>query len=1047
MEKYKISDQVVPQEMRESINNKILYLIDNDAAESNGISREDIFNAYTGDGGLHGLKYADFDNYSEFASAKKEIENGQFFTPAPLCRFVMESLKLDDSDVVGDLTCGMGSFFNFAPMEANVYGCELDAKAYKVARYLYPKANLTCGDIRTYSPGIKMDYVVGNPPFNLRWWVDGAQVLSQLYYCQKAAELLKPLGIMALVVPASFLADDFSDGAMIREMEKSFSFLGQFSLDADTFAALGVKGYPTKLQFWQRRPAEDTHITGWTAKPYTTETISFASPDWNSPKWVYSLCIREAQEQLHRNRSHILLEIARDKASSSEFLYKVKKYLYDIKHHPNLKEKYVKCCEYLNRFYTQKQPDGMSHEEWARVRITEAKVLAYLHATVRKQHPVEYRDEIKMVKHAYSIGYKAYSPAARRLMTDSQKSDTSISSIVRDNIHEDILDDYGLFNRMIRRRSRAYEIENRPLADMEQDAEIAAWLDRWAVYDSENEDVIRLNDIQKHDLNLVLKKRNMLLQWEQGSGKTLAGIASSMYRMERLGAYCTFVVSNAISIRNNWDVVLPSYTDVSAYEGDAKTDWSAVLDHMPSGLSYVMVRRLADLEKIKRGDFVLITLNMVSKYRKQLKNWIKAHQQKVVLCLDESDEITNPAGVHTKAVLDIFRRCRWKLEMTGTSTRNNIAEFIPQLELAYNNSVNMISWADTLYYYDKKDKDKDGNPIFKETNNPYYGQPIPAYRPGYRLFSESHLPEKITVFGVGQMRQDIYNADVLSGILDKFVITRSFEEVAGKDIKRIHQVPVRFTDAERAVYSQIIKEFYMLRGNYFASTGNSRKDSMMRLIQQITLMLRFSAAPDTLKEYVGGQPTKIRKVMDMLEKLDDTIVAIGVRHKNVLDSYAAAIRERFPDRPLFIVTGSTTTFAQRRKLRKTLKESGNGILLCTQQSLPSSVNFEYVDHVIIPELHYNNSRMSQFYFRFIRYTSTREKHIYFVTYLGSIESNQMQMVLAKEKINLFMRGRDTNLDEIYDTFGVDYDLMSMLMSRELDENGNFQIRWGEQEIA
>lgn len=82
------------------------------------------------------------------------------------------------------------------------------------------------------------------------------------------------------------------------------------------------------------------------------------------------------------------------------------------------------------------------------------------------------------------------------------------------------------------------------------------------------------------------------------------------------------------------------------------------------------------------------------------------------------------------------------------------------------------------------------------------------------------------------------------------------------------------------------------------------------------------------------------------------IVAIGVRHKVVLDAYAAALREAFPDRPLFIVTGATTTFAKRRALRNTLRESGNGILLCTQQSLPSSVNFEFVNKVIIPELHY-----------------------------------------------------------------------------------------------
>ena len=150
---------------------------------------------------------------------------------------------------------------------------------------------------------------------------------------------------------------------------------------------------------------------------------------------------------------------------------------------------------------------------------------------------------------------------------------------------------------------------------------------------------------------------------------------------------------------------------------------------------------------------------------------------------------------------------------------------------------------------------------------------------------------------------------------------------------------------------------------------------------------------------------------------------------------------------MFVVTGKTTSFAKRRALRKTLRESGNGILLCTQQSLPSSVNFEYVNKIIIPELHYNNSSMSQFYMRFIRYTSTEWKDIYFVTYKGSIEANLMQMILAKEKINLFMKGQDKDLNEIYERFGVDYDLLSLLMHREEDADGHFHIRWGEQTIA
>ncbi len=212
-------------------------------------------------------------------------------------------------------------------------------------------------------------------------------------------------------------------------------------------------------------------------------------------------------------------------------------------------------------------------------------------------------------------------------------------------------------------------------------------------------------------------------------------------------------------------------------------------------------------------------------------------------------------------------------------------------------------------------------------------------------------------------------------------------------------MPVAFAPEEKAVYATVIKEFQRLQWNYFTSTGNNRKDAMLRLMQQITLLLRVSAAPNTLEEYTGDTPVKLLAAVELAAELENEIVAVGVRHKVVLDAYAEAFREFLPDRPLFIVTGATTTFAQRRALRKTLKESGNGILLCTQQSLPSSVNFEYVNRVIIPELHYNNAAMSQFYMRFIRYTSTDFKDIYFLTYADSLESNLMQMVLVKENLN------------------------------------------------
>ncbi len=1013
--KYTFHNEIIPQDVRRELNDKILYIVDQDIAEQEGITREDIFNAYTGDGGLHGLKRSDFANYHKYGEAKKEFENGQFFTPPALCQFIMEALGVGTTDTVADLTSGMAHFANFMPVEANFYGCELDIKSHKVAHYLYPAANLEHKDIRFYEPDMRFDFVVGNPPFNLKWKVEDTEYISQMYYCIKAAQLLKPLGILAIVVPASFLADEYLDSAKRKELEGLFSFMGQVSLQSGAFQYLGVENYPTKIMFWQRK-LNDTD-TGSKYELNTANWFNLSSMDGTEALLPIIRTEIIAPAKLLQQQNSALIKLS-DRSENSDFEYQVRKMMYHIRINPKLADKYAKCQEYLYKFQHQDQPADMKYEEWVKIRITEAKVLAYLRRVVKSQHKKPSRDVIRLVKQDGGLVYKGYSKKARQAMTEEMKQFVPFYALASGQMNSAGLEQYA---RLIRRKQRDYDRETKPFNEMELDAEITQFLDEFTVYDNENEEWIHLNGTQKHDLNLVLQKHYHLLQWEQGGGKTLAGIATGRYRMERQGARNVWVVSTAISIKNNWDLVFRNY-----------------------GMSnYRMIRTLADLDEVRDGEFVIITLNMLSKYRKQIKRHIKMRQRNVDLVFDESDEMTNPDSKRTKAVLDCFRKVRFKLEMTGTITRNNISESAPQLELLYNNSYNMISWAESLYWYEK---DEDGDWL-NSTNNPFYGKPIPAYKPGYRLFAESHLPEKITVFGVGKKTQDIYNADALNKLLSYAVITRTFAEITGKEIRRIHQVPVSFSPVEREVYRKAVDDFFVLRQRYFALTGNSRKDSMMALIQQITLLLRISAAPNTVAEYDSADvPVKIKKVCDMVEEWNDEVVVIGVRHKNVVEAYAEAIRQRFPERKLFVITGSTTTLAGRRKLKNSLKESGNGIMVCTQQCLPSSVNFEFVNKVVIPELHYNNARMSQFYMRFVRFTSTDWKDIYFVTYSGSIESNQMQMVLSKEKLNLFMKGQDVNLDEVYNRFGVDYDLMSLLMSREVDDEGKSYLSWGKQVI-
>ena len=277
------------------------------------------------------------------------------------------------------------------------------------------------------------------------------------------------------------------------------------------------------------------------------------------------------------------------------------------------------------------------------------------------------------------------------------------------------------------------------------------------------------------------------------------------------------------------------------------------------------------------------------------------------------------------------------------------------------------------------------------------------------------------------------------------MITRTFEEITGKKLYEIKQVSCHMGEEEKRLYMVALKEFYKLE-YLFNTTGNARKDAMLRILNQLLALLKICAAPQTLKEYSGKvAPNKFNSVLSLVADNNERI-AIGVRHIEVVRAYEKAIREAFPDRPVFVITGNETTLKQRKKIVADLKNTTNGILISTQQSLSASMNIDFVNKCIIPELHWNNSSMSQYYFRFIRYTSTQFKQGYFVTYENSIESNLLKMILVKDKLNRFMKNQDATDDEIYDIFGVDAEMLENLMYKEKTEDG-YVIRWGDQEVS
>jgi hypothetical protein len=206
--------------------------------------------------------------------------------------------------------------------------------------------------------------------------------------------------------------------------------------------------------------------------------------------------------------------------------------------------------------------------------------------------------------------------------------------------------------------------------------------------------------------------------------------------------------------------------------------------------------------------------------------------------VDEADSICNINSKRTKATLSVCAKAKYKLLCSGTMTRNNLSESFTQFQLLYNSSINFLSTNDEIYKEDKETKE------LNTENNPYYMNPFPPYKKGLELFKNSFNPSKITVFGVGKQDQNIYNSEILKELINKTIITKTFEDVVGKKIYSIHQHTVNFNDNEYNLYQKAIEEFYSMK-YLFTSTGNPRKDRIMEIIQQITLLLNICCHPQT----------------------------------------------------------------------------------------------------------------------------------------------------------------------------------------------------------
>lgn len=998
---YAIIPQQIPRDKRAEVNEKILFAID---SGKDLIPKESIYNCYTGIGGLHNLKQADFSSYHRYAEAKKEFEMGQFFTPHELCRSMVEVLSPTSSEMVLDMCCGMGNFFNHLPNLHNSYGFDIDGRAVTIARHLYPEAHIEKCDIQQYRPEQRFDVIIGNPPFNLKFDCK----LSQEYYMDKAYDVLNPAGFLMVIVPVSFMQSEFWEKTRVANINSSFSFVGQTKLNPDAFDSMGVHNFSTKVMVFLRR---SRHIE---MQPYNADEFI--------PMEELKDRVRKTRVMKQRIRIDLMRETNRiDREELEAFEYRLSKYMYELKAHAVLNRHIEKAEALVSKFRNQKPPENATNQqvkEWERKKLTTGKVLGIIRKYITSQHSVP-RKEVALVKTSYGFKLKPYAP---RLLDKVTHKAASINDLILGRAELPVPETVTERNRLqiraaeklIRRKQKQYEMQNLRFADMEEDVNLKEYLDRSTFINKDGE-ACEFTTLQKHDLNLVLQKRYALLNWQQGSGKTAAVYYRARFLLKFRKVRNAIILAPAIATNMTWIPFLSVNRE-----------------------RFRVIRAESDLTNVPEGMFLVVSTSMLGKLRRGLVRYVKQTSRKLCLVFDESDEITNPTSQRTRNILCIFRRLKYKILDTGTTTRNNIAELYSQFELLYNNSVNMVCWSPQVYHENKERE-------IEEENNTDYGSPFPAFR-GHVLFRACHCPGKATVFGIEKQNQDVYNKEELSELIGKTVITRKFRDFAGEKYK-IQTHTVSPSDGEREVYRVIIEEFCRICELYYNSTGDAKKDAGLRLMRQIKLLIKACSVPHLIEGYSGdGIPNKTKYIEKLVRKIPGK-VAVGCTSIAAFDLYENHLRKCFPDRPVFVVKGDVA-FKRRQNIVTEFDSTINGILICTQQSLSSSVNIPACNQVILESLQWNIPRMEQFYFRFIRLDSKEMKDVHYVTYEDSVEQNLMALVLTKERLNEFIKtGEVKEQSEIFEEFDITMSVIDSLLVRTQDHEGKIHISWGSQRIA
>lgn len=143
----------------------------------------------------------------EYKAAKASVLNAHYTSPTVIRAIyeAVENMGFTKGNIL-EPSMGVGNFFGLLPesmSSSNLYGVELDKITGKIAKQLYPKADITVAGFETTDRRDFYDLAVGNVPFGQYQVSDKAYNKLGFpihdYFIAKAIDQVRPGGVIAFV--------------------------------------------------------------------------------------------------------------------------------------------------------------------------------------------------------------------------------------------------------------------------------------------------------------------------------------------------------------------------------------------------------------------------------------------------------------------------------------------------------------------------------------------------------------------------------------------------------------------------------------------------------------------------------------------------------------------------------------------------------------------------------------------------------------------------------------------------------------------------------